>query len=268
MKIIQVGSLYLRWNLQILSHLNKGPKIYFPMPSPNSRTLVFSLSHSTCRLAELIEDWKYMFCHDKAFHALPSIGLEIFGLFYRHLRFLVIARSLSDPIPDFRPMLSLEVRPFEQDDLKKVREVNRPSEVKQCALRLERRHQGVIALNNGNLAGYAWGYTEVYPQLERVAIELQPGDILCNDVFTNPVYRGKGVQTALTIARFRLFRDLGFRRAICYIETNNTPSLSVWQRKLGGLAVGSIDFMRIGPWYQVHYYTATSSENGPVKQKL
>jgi GNAT superfamily N-acetyltransferase len=234
------------------------------MRSSNPRTLIFSLSHSAGRIAELIEDWKFMFWHDGTFHALPSIGLEIAGLFYRHVRFLVIARSLIDPFPNFRPTLSLEIRPFEQADLKIVRDVSRPSEAKQCARRLERGHQGLIALNRSNLAGYAWGYTELHPQLERVAIELEPGDVLCNDVYTNPIYRGKGVQTALTLARFKLFRNLGFRRAICYIETNNIPSLNVWQRKLGGMTIGSIDFMRIGPWYQVRSYKATLSESSPV----
>ena len=77
--------------------------------------------------------------------------------------------------------------------------------------------------------------------------------MLCADVYTNPAFRGQGVQTALTLARFRLFRDLGYHRAISYIEVCNAPSLAVWQRKLGSVTIGQIDFLRVGLWRRVRY---------------
>lgn len=205
----------------------------------------------TSRLAELMEDWKVMIGRDGVRLALPNIGQEIARLPYRHLRFLVLARLLSEPFPDLQPRIPLVIRLFEQGDLKQVRTINCPSEARQCARRLELGHKGLVALYQSQLAGYAWGCDEVNPELERVHIDLEPGDMLCNDMFTNPTYRGQGVHTALSLARFKLFRDFGFRRAICYIEVNNVPSLSVWQRKLGSLTVGYIDFIRIGTLYRV-----------------
>ena len=62
------------------------------------------------------------------------------------------------------------------------------------------------------------------------------------------------VQTALTLARFRMFHELGYRRAVCYIEEKNAPSLAVWQRKFAGQTIGRIDFIRLGLWYRVRDY--------------
>jgi len=198
----------------------------------------------------LTEDWSYLIRRDGARSALPAVGLEIARLPYRHLIFLTVACPLAAPLPDLQPKLPLEIRPFEQADLEFVRQIDRPSEARACALRLERGHTGLLALHQGHVVGYAWACTEVNPSLERVRLTLAPGDVLCVDAYTAPAFRGKGIQTALALARCRLFGDLGYQRAIAYIERRNTPSLAVW-RKLGGQAIGEIEFRRIGPWRQV-----------------
>ncbi len=203
------------------------------------------------RLAEIIEDWKYLIQRDGLNIALPTVVHEIAWLPYRHLSFTIFSRSLTEPIPNFQPKISLDIRSFQQADVELVREIDRPSEAKQCARRLRLGHLGLVALHLGQPAGYAWGCGEEHPQMEKVPLKLEPGDVLCTDVYTNPSFRGQGVQTALAVSRFNMFKELGYRRAICYIENHNAPSLTVWQRKLGGQAIGHIDFVRIGPWYRV-----------------
>jgi GNAT superfamily N-acetyltransferase len=203
------------------------------------------------RLAELVEDWQYLIQRDGMKSGLLVIRLELATLPYRHLSFHVVARSLTEPLPNFQPKIALELRPFQQADVGLVREIDRPSEARLCAQRLAHGHKGLLALNQGQPVGYAWGCTEVNPALERVHLTLEPGDVLCTDVYTAPSFRGQGVQTALTLARFRMFRDLGYRRAVCYIERRNGPSLAVWQRKLRGQTVGQVDFLRLGAWYHV-----------------
>ena len=211
------------------------------------------------RLAELIEDWEFYIQRDGLMSAIPAVGLEIVRLPYRHLRFVILARSLDEPLPDLQTKVAIEIRPFERADLELVRAIDRPSEARLCERRLERGHTGLFAFIQGKPAGYAWGCSEVDPDLERVHLKLEPGDVLCTDVYTAPALRGQGVQTALTLARFRLFRDLGYRRAISYIEIHNSPSLAVWRRKLGSQTVGEIDFLRIGPWYRVRFNRDQSS---------
>jgi hypothetical protein len=205
------------------------------------------------RLAENFDDWKEIIQRDGVISALPSIVLEISHLPYRRLQFLVLERSLSETLPNLQSKIPLDIRSFQPGDIVLIRQMDRPSEARQCARRLESGYQGLVALYQNQPAGYGWGCAKINPQIEKVQITLGPGDVLCNDVFTNPVFRGQGVQTALTLARFRLFRDLGYCRALCYIEIRNAPSLAVWQRKLGSKIVGSIDFLRIGPWYRVRY---------------
>ena len=212
------------------------------------------------RLLELFEDWVYVIRKDEFWSAIPAIGQDIARLPFRHLKFFVFERSLSETIPEIHPQIELEIRPFEQSDLQFVKIINRPSEARQCERHLESGHKGLIAFYQSQPTGYAWGSAEVNPEIEKVPIHLEPGDVLCTDVFTNPPFRGKGVQTALSLARFQMFRDLGFSRAICYIEIQNGPSLAVWQRKLGGLKTGSIDFLRIGPWYRVRFQPYDSKQ--------
>jgi GNAT superfamily N-acetyltransferase len=205
------------------------------------------------RLAELWEDWKFLIWRDGARSALPAIGLEVAQLPYRRTTLLLLARPLLEPWPDLQPRIALDVRPITRTDLDLVREMDRPSEARLCARRLDCGYMGLLALHNNQPAGHAWACTSINPDLERVHPRLEPGDVLCADVYTNPAFRGRGVQTALTLARFRLFRDLGYRRAISYIEVRNAPSLAVWQRKLGSVTIGQVDFLRVGVWRRVRY---------------
>ena len=203
------------------------------------------------RLVELTEDWSYLIQRDGVKSALPIVGLEIARLPYRRLRFLIVACPLAAPLPELYPRIPLEIRPLGWSDLESVRHIHRPSEARACARRLERGHTGLLTLYQGQMTGYAWACTEVNPSLERVQLTLAPDDVLCVDAYTAPAFRGKGVQTALALARCRLFSGLGYQRAVAYIERRNVPSLAVW-RKLGGQEIGEIEFQRIGPWRRVH----------------
>lgn len=204
------------------------------------------------RLIELIGDWSYLIRRDGFLAALPKVGLEFIQLPYRHIKYLVFFRSLHEPLPDIKSKIALEIRQFRSSDREFVSQMNRPSEANLCARRLSSGHKGFIAFHNGQLAGYAWGCGEINPRIERVRPKLDTGDVLCVDAFTSSDFRNKGVQTALTLARFNLFREQGFHRAVANIEIDNFPSQAVW-KKLGSYVVGRLDFRRIGTlrktWY-------------------
>ena len=206
------------------------------------------------RSVEFFEDWAYIAKRDGWFPALCEAGRELTRLPYRHLQFDILARTLREPLPTLQPRVPLDVRSFSSADLPFVSRVYRPSEAKLCARRLELGQIGLLALYEGQPAGYAWASDRMDPTVERVQFELEPGDGICLDVFTAPAMRGKGVQTTLALARSRALRDRGFSRVVTYIAKTNLASLAVWQRKLGGQIIGEIDFLRIGPWRRVHYY--------------
>ena len=124
------------------------------------------------RLAELIEDWRFLIRRDGLISTMPLVTKEIAQLPYRHLMFWIFARSLDEPLPVLPPKLPIEIRSFKETDLKLIKEVNRPSEARLCAQRLERRHYGLIAMNQLQVAGYAWGCAEIDPQMEQFPLRL------------------------------------------------------------------------------------------------
>jgi RimJ/RimL family protein N-acetyltransferase len=205
------------------------------------------------RLSELTEDWSYFAKREGLLSSLSLFISDLARLPYRHLNFILFARSLLDPFPDWQPKIQLTIRAFEYTDLEFVWQIDRPSEARLCKQRLIQGHKGLVALSDGHPVGYTWGSTDIHTQLERVHPQLILGDFICTDSYTSPAYRGQGVQTALTLARFHLFQELGYRRAICYIEVGNKPSLAVWQKKLNSQVMGHIDFIRVGPWYKIRY---------------
>lgn len=205
------------------------------------------------RFSELTEDWEYFMKRLGFKSGLPLILVDMVRLPYRHLKFEILARSLLIPFPEWQPKIKIDIRPFERADLDFARQIDRPSEAKLCARRLDLGHRGLIAFCEGQPAGYSWGSTDTQTQLERVHIALEQGDVLCSDAFTAPAFRGRGIQTGLTLARFHLFGNLGCRRAVSYIEIRNHASLAVWKRKYGSQVIGSIDYLRIGSWNRVRY---------------
>jgi len=203
------------------------------------------------RLPELLADWRHLVRCDGWKVAAPRIGREIVSLPYRHLRFVVVTRDLQQPLPDLQAKVALQIRPFEHSDLDFVRRENLPSEANLCARRLEHGHYGLVAClehrehSASSVVGYAWAAMDL--SLERVDLKLAPGEVMVTDAFTAPACRGKGVQTALALARLRLLRDRGYKRVVAYIETGNEPSLAVW-RKVGAEVTAHLDFVRIGFW--------------------
>jgi GNAT superfamily N-acetyltransferase len=197
-----------------------------------------------------IQDWSYSVRRDGWRSALSYTIDDILALPYHHTKFVVMARSLLEPLPELKPKIALEIREFEAADLDQVRRINRPSEARICAQRLDRGHRGVVAQYEGQVIGYGWGCTEM--SLERMPVQLGSSEILCTDAYTAPAFRGKGVQTVLMLARMQMFRDLGYNRILTCIIEDNYPSLAVW-RKVDSQVVQRGDFRRIGPWRQVRY---------------
>jgi GNAT superfamily N-acetyltransferase len=199
------------------------------------------------RVIALMEDGVHVWRRPGWGAALTATGRELARWPHQHIRYGVLARSLSEALPDLSPPPALEIRAIGPDDLGLVRRIARPSGVRSCELRLARGYQGWLALHDGQAAGHAWATPAPAPTLERAPVRLAPGDVLCAYAYTDPAFRGRGVHTALTLARLRLFRQLGYRRAVAYVQLGNHPSLAVW-RKLGAHVVGRADVRRVGPW--------------------
>lgn len=203
------------------------------------------------RMSELIQDWRFLIRCDGWKAAWRQIGRDVISLPYRKIEFVVVARPLTQPIPDARSQVPVQVRSFTTADLDFVRREHLPSEACLCAQRLAHGHDGIAAYINGQIVGYAWSCTDA--SLERVALRFTPGDVLFTDAFTAPSARGQGVQTVLSAARLRAAQEKGHQRVIAYIEIHNAPSLAVWQKKMGAAVIARITFTRIGFWRKTTY---------------
>ena len=198
------------------------------------------------RFTELTEDWSFIAQHDGWSPAVSAISTKLLSLLYQRRQFIVIARSLLTPLPDLQPKIDLEIRPFKPADLDLIQGFDFPSDVKLCARRLKCGHRGVLALVQGHFAGYAWTYTAAQPALDHVRFDLASGDVLLLSDYTVPAFRGQGVQTALILARLRMFLHMGYQRAFTCVHKQNSPSLAAY-RKVGGHDYGVMDDLRIGP---------------------
>jgi ribosomal protein S18 acetylase RimI-like enzyme len=211
------------------------------------------------RLGDLVEDWKEDFRRNSLPPAVLKVGKELLQLPYRHIQYFMIARFLLEPLPEVPATELFTIRKFEAVDLPAVVEINCPSEARQLARRLASGHIGVTAYFKNSLVGYAWACKKVDPSLDRIQLDLAPHEFLCIDAYTAPTHRQMSVQTRLIIERLRIFRELGYRKAFCYIEKSNKASLRAWN-KVGGTIVGEIDYFRIGSRRWVHFKVNAESE--------
>ena len=204
------------------------------------------------RLIGLVKDWFYLIRQHGLISAFPKIIKSIIHLPYRHMKFIVFERSLREPIPHYDRKINLEIKEFKPSDLTLIKNISRPSEVDLCVQRLKAGHIGFIAQFDNKVVGYAWACNKIEPKLERIRDKIDAGEALCVDAYTSPALRGKGIHTALTLARLRLLQELGYLQAIADIEVNNLASQAVW-KKVGGKINGYIDYKRIGLWRKISY---------------
>lgn len=202
------------------------------------------------RMAELVEDWRFVLLSRGWKFGLTWFAKQLILLPYRSMPYVIMSRSLAEPLPDHTPKIALAIRPFVSGDLTLVRSENLPSEARLFARRLEMGHTGLVACHGAQVAGYSWACTDT--TLERLELRLEAGDVLFTDSFTIPAFRGQGVQTALSVVRMRQFRERGYTRAVMYIEEQNQPSLAVW-RRLGAQVTARVRFRRLGFWRSTLY---------------
>lgn len=159
--------------------------------------------------------------------------IEILALLpYRHVEYIVFARSLLEPLPVVTPRLPVTLRPATEADLARFRGLIPPSEIRYFSQRLARGRHCFLALDGEQLAAYCWATTQVDPCVDNLELKLQPGDVYADDAFTAPAYRRQGIQTAVHLYRLQYMKDPGCQRAILIVSEDNAASLQL-VRKLG-----------------------------------
>jgi len=209
------------------------------------------LNRWVSRFIELTADWRHLVKRDGWKSILSPILKEIVTLPYRRIKYVVLTLDLSKNLPKLEAAQPVEIRHFISSDLFFVHEEFLPSEANLCRLRLQAGHIGFVAVYQGRPVAYSWLCEDM--GLERVKMDLSPGDVLATDSFTSPDFRKMGFQSAIASRKVRYARDSGYDRVIVYIDEGNTPSRFIWENKLGSELTGRLVFQRVGFRRRTHY---------------
>jgi GNAT superfamily N-acetyltransferase len=189
-------------------------------------------------------DWRHLLKRDGWKSILSPILKDIVTLPCRRIKYVVLTLDLSKDLPELEAAQDIEIRHFQSSDLSFVHEEFLPSEANLCRRRLQAGHIGFVAVHQGRPVAYSWLCGDI--GLERVKIDLSPGDILATDSFTSPDFRKQGFQSAIASAKIRYACEAGYDRVIAYIEEDNGPSRFIWEQKLGSELKGYLVFQRVG----------------------
>jgi ribosomal protein S18 acetylase RimI-like enzyme len=183
--------------------------------------------------AILGKDLRYLLQRD-----WPAILLNtVRRRFYIHCqRYVVLARSLDEPLPSSQPQLGVTIRQATLDDIERFRPITVSWQLRQFFQRMCRGHICFITLlPDGRIVNYGWSSDEA--SQEPCPTPLEPGDACSSFSYTLPAYRRMGLHEANFAARCKFLREQGYKRVLAQVETDNVASLALC-RKVGYREVG------------------------------
>lgn len=168
--------------------------------------------------------------------------------------YLVNVKDLRRPLPDLPAREFTRWTALTEAEIDLVHAINPTMSEAEIRRRLKQGQECLLCWINGSLAYYRWDAAcPVYlPYLNKTFRPLE-GDYIGLDKFTDPAFRGCGLDSASSLWSMHRKRDLGFTRGIGIIASWNTPALRV-RRKLPGTVVGRVGYWNTGPW---RFYFAT-----------
>lgn len=164
-------------------------------------------------------------------------------LYTAHL--VVFAQSL-DSAPEVPPPAGVVIRRLEAADWPALATmVQQRNLARFRALTGAGRH-GLIAWRGTQPIGYGWVAESIGPDVTACPLELPPHAAYLFDLYVVPAERSSGVGSALSSARVRLARDLGFTEGWRMIAPSNGASLRTLARTgTDTRTVGQLRFIKI-----------------------
>ena len=136
---------------------------------------------------------------------------------------LVFTESdLSKPFPELRPVPGIVAREATIGDVRLFEDqklfLKRFNDGDRCFLGIEEE--------TGRLANYRWINTSAafIPELNRYLI-LKPGEAYAYDLNTLPEFRRRGIDAFTRHYTYSYIRDIGYKKMLAYIHSDNRPSL-------------------------------------------
>ena len=136
---------------------------------------------------------------------------------------LVFTESdLSKPFPELRPVPGIIAREATIEDVRLFEDqklfLKRFNDGDRCFMGIEE--------GTGKLANYRWIRTSAVfiPELDRYLI-LKPGEAYAYDLNTLPEFRRRGIDAFTRHYTYGYIRDIGYKKMLAYIHSDNRPSL-------------------------------------------
>jgi ribosomal protein S18 acetylase RimI-like enzyme len=210
------------------------------------------IANSLTKLKRMSADFRQKMKSNGLISSIRWLVQAIRRLPYRHIEYLVLARSLQDPLPESDFNSSINMRQAAESDLGLFSGLIPNSTLEHFRHRLNNGRHCFIALDGVKLAAYCWASTQIEYKFDNIEITLKPGDAYLDDAFTLPAYRRKGIQKALHLYRLVHMRKLGCRRAVLVVRDNNLASRKLLEN-LGYKPADWLSFRRI-LWWRTYRY--------------
>jgi GNAT superfamily N-acetyltransferase len=174
--------------------------------------------------------------------------LKILGeTVYRRL--WLLALDLDEPSVRISPRTEITVRVLEgaDRDLDLYTAFRASSSAREFRRKIDSGGQCFAAMQGGRAVSATWAYVGggPFPYLG-ANFEARPSEIVLEDSYTLPAFRGRNVSPAITIAMARYYRDRGFRFMLSSVLPENRASVRVRQKTRFHIC-GMAGYVGLGP---------------------
>jgi ribosomal protein S18 acetylase RimI-like enzyme len=163
---------------------------------------------------------------------------------YNRIEYYVYIRSLEEPLASVQVNLPITFREATVDDLASLQDFVLPSVLLGFINRLIHGRICTFAFYHSNVAAYAWATHEIEFAIDNVELKLRPNEVYIDDLYTFPVYRHLGIQTALHIHQLQNLREHGVKTSVAIVATDNISSIKLF-KKMGYIEADRLSFRRI-----------------------
>ncbi len=161
--------------------------------------------------------------------------------------YLLLVKDLRSPLPEVPVPESLRWTPLTEAELDHILAMNRALSETEIRRRWKEGQECLLCWSDESLVHYRWDATaSTYLPYLGKTLRLLPGDTHATDVFTHPLFRGRGIQTASSVLALHRAKELGFSRFITMPAWWNAPSLRVNLEKTGRRVVGTVGCWNLG----------------------
>ncbi len=181
---------------------------------------------------------------------LTSLGRKVFNQTYHKIKFHILVRDLSTPLPEFPLKHGLFFRRISAGDqvnlenfwIKEVREYK--SQV--FKKRLETDVVCLAVMDGDRVVAIDWfsHHRAVETELGLV-VEMTPEVCYGYDLHEHPDYQSQGLGLALLSYTLKFAREMGYRKQYAIVHEHNHKMLSVSTQLMGMKKVGEIEVARV-----------------------